>query len=262
MLGIPLFLPIIIYNYSKFENSDLDIKSYSTLGLVHSLGHIATCLSLNAGTVSFTHVVKAAEPFFASIFSAIILKQTFPIYVYATLIPIIFGVGLASSEPSSFSMVGFTMAMLSNICYQLRAVLAKLQMPSTSKQTSATQLSPANVFRVLTIYASFIAIPFMLLLEGGVIRSTFKAAVLNGVSMPSLLANICVSSFSFYFYNEVSFWVLGDVHPITHSIGNSLKRIFVIVVSSIVLRTQHSIASVIGCTLAILGTVAYALTSR
>jgi solute carrier family 35, member E1 len=39
------------------------------------LAHITAVLSLGAGAVSFTHIVKAAEPVFTAGFSALILGQ-------------------------------------------------------------------------------------------------------------------------------------------------------------------------------------------
>ena len=264
-LGIPLFLPIIANKLDKFENS-VNVEAFSMLGLVHAMGHISTCLSLNAGSVSFTHVVKSAEPIFASIFSAILLKQVFPTYVYYTLIPIILGVSLASTDSSIFSLVGFLTAMASNVCYQLRSVLAKVQMTASSNSktlnATSTQLSPANIFRLVTISAAFISLPFMLLIEGPQIVPVWNVALKSGVSLSSLLSNICISSWSFYLYNEVAFWVLGVVNPITHSIGNCLKRVVVIALSSVILRTRHSWLSIAGCILAVLGTLAYSIATN
>jgi Triose-phosphate Transporter family len=41
-------------------------------------------ISLGAGAVSFTHIVKAAEPIFSTIMSALVLKSTFPWQVRPT----------------------------------------------------------------------------------------------------------------------------------------------------------------------------------
>ena len=45
------------------------------IGLFHAVGHIAAVLSFSAGAVSFTQIVKAAEPVFTCALAAIILKQ-------------------------------------------------------------------------------------------------------------------------------------------------------------------------------------------
>lgn len=44
---------------------------------MHTTGHIMTVVSLGAGAVSFTHIVKAAEPFFSTVMSAVFLKSVF-----------------------------------------------------------------------------------------------------------------------------------------------------------------------------------------
>jgi drug/metabolite transporter (DMT)-like permease len=82
----------------SFEN----IKALSPVALMHAIAHITAVISLGAGAVSFTHIVKAAEPAFTSFFSAVLLKQFFPLPVYLSLIPVMGGVALASLKERSF----------------------------------------------------------------------------------------------------------------------------------------------------------------
>ena len=56
-------------------NMVTDCAIRSILGALHMLAHITAVLSLGAGAVSFTHIVKAAEPVFTAGFSALILGQ-------------------------------------------------------------------------------------------------------------------------------------------------------------------------------------------
>lgn len=263
LLGIPLFLPVVFLRRPKFENGIQNIKPFSILGSVHMLGHLATLYSLSAGSVSFTHLVKAAEPIFAALFSMLILKQASSLIAYASLLPIIIGVSMASADASAFTTQGFVTAMMSNVCYQLRSVLAKTLMPNAKSPSNGpnSSLSPANVYRILTVCGAMASIPLCLILEGTRIVALWNIALRSGVTLQTLLTNILVSSFSFYAYNEVSFWVLGLVDPVTHSIGNCLKRVVIIVASSIILRTPHSLLSILGCVIAVLGTVAYAFAS-
>jgi solute carrier family 35 protein E1 len=263
VLGVPLFLPILIYRRPKFEKMTKYLHTFLILGCAHCLGHGATIYSIFSGSVSFTHVIKSAEPIFAAALSAILLHQIFPVYVYCSLLPIVIGVSLASADSSSFSALGFITAMISNFCFQLRSVLAKTLMPSSSSpRDNNFHLSAANVFRILTLFAAAISIPICLLTEGRYIIPVWKSTVLSGIPVQTLLVNICISSVSFYLYNEVSFWILGVVLPITHSIGNCLKRIVIIIASSIILRTHHSVTSIIGCTIAVIGALVYSITQH
>lgn len=65
------------------------------VALFHGGGQLATVLSLGAGAVSFTHVVKAMEPFFSALVAAVCFGQVFRPQVYASLMPVVSGVSLA-----------------------------------------------------------------------------------------------------------------------------------------------------------------------
>lgn len=64
----------------------------------HGGGQLATVLSLGAGAVSFTHVVKAMEPFFSALVAAVWFRQVFRWQVYASLIPVVAGVSIACAK--------------------------------------------------------------------------------------------------------------------------------------------------------------------
>lgn len=65
------------------------------VALFHGGGQLATVLSLGAGAVSFTHVVKAMEPFFSALVAAVCFGQVFRPQVYVSLLPVVSGVSLA-----------------------------------------------------------------------------------------------------------------------------------------------------------------------
>lgn len=66
---------------------------------------MATVLSLGAGSVSFTHVVKAMEPFFSAVVAGVWFRQVFRWQVYAALLPVVAGVSLACAKGELTSMV-------------------------------------------------------------------------------------------------------------------------------------------------------------
>jgi solute carrier family 35 protein E1 len=78
--------------------SSEQIKKVTPAAVFHSIGHVCTVVSLGAGSVSFTHIVKAAEPIFSTVLSAIILKSYSPTVVNLTLLPVVAGVAVASMK--------------------------------------------------------------------------------------------------------------------------------------------------------------------
>lgn len=73
-------------------------KRLTRVAFFHGGGQLATVLSLGAGAVSFTHVVKAMEPFFSAIVAAVCFRQVFRWQVYASLLPVVAGVSLACAK--------------------------------------------------------------------------------------------------------------------------------------------------------------------
>jgi len=63
----------------------------------------------------------------------------------------------------------------------------------------------------------------------------------------------------YYLYNEVAFLALGRVNPVTHAVGNTIKRVVIIIASVIAFKTPISTLGVIGSSIAIAGTLLYSL---
>lgn len=219
---------------------------------------MATIYSLESGSVSFTHVVKSAEPVFSAVLSAFVTNQYFPTSVYLTLLPIMIGVAIASATEFSFSWFGFITAMLSNFFYQLRIVLSK-QLLVSNENHQNNKISSSNLFRIITIISTLQLLPIALIFESRLVVDTWNNAI-NTMNIDSsyLLLNILISGFSYYMYNEIAFWILDLVHPITHAIGNTIKRIVLIGAAIIIFKNPINLQGGIGSVIAILGSFLYA----
>ena len=55
---------------------------------------------------------------------------------------------------------------------------------------------------------------------------------------------------------------LGQVHPITLAVGNTMKRVFIMVASVIAFRNQISLQAGIGSTVGLCGVLLYSLTKQ
>jgi solute carrier family 35 protein E1 len=109
-----------------------NMKNLAPSAACHLGTHVGAVLSLGAGAVSFTHIVKASEPVVSSALSALFLKEILPIPVYLSLLPVIGGVAIASLNELSFSWLAFSTAMLSNVASASRAILSKVRRQSPS----------------------------------------------------------------------------------------------------------------------------------
>jgi solute carrier family 35 protein E1 len=95
------------------------------VALFHTIGHVSACLSFSQMAVSFAHIVKSAEPVFSVALSGPLLGQTYPYYVWLSLLPIVAGCSLSAMKEISFAWSGFNYAMVSNLGMVLRNIYSK-----------------------------------------------------------------------------------------------------------------------------------------
>mmetsp|Transcript_9874 Transcript_9874/g.17756 ORF Transcript_9874/g.17756 Transcript_9874/m.17756 type:complete len:383 (+) Transcript_9874:96-1244(+) len=256
--GIFYFVPLWLTGLRKAPKLSMDdLKTLLPIAFCHTGVHVGAVVALGAGAVSFAHIVKASEPVVTCGANALLLGEVLPMKVYATLLPIIGGVAIASMKELSFTMLALGAAMLSNVSSSLRGVLSKKTM---SGKQIGENLDAQNLYAVLTAMSTIILIPMMLAVEGTAFIPAFKAAVASGAfTTKSLATLIGLSGCSYYLYNEVAFLALGKVNPVTHAVGNTIKRVVIIVASVVAFKTPMSTGSIIGSSIAIAGTLLYSL---
>lgn len=242
-----------LYRRPKISSSQL--AAILPLAMVHTLGNLFTNMSLGKVAVSFTHTIKAMEPFFSVLLSFLFLGELPTVWVVLSLVPVVGGVALASMTEASFNWVGFWSAMASNVTFQSRNVLSKKLM--IKKEES---LDNINLFSIITIMSFFLLAPVTLFVEGTKFAPSFvQSAGLNvkQLYMRSLIAGLC-----FHAYQQVSYMILSKVSPVTHSVGNCVKRVVVIVTSVLFFRTPVSFINSLGTGVALAGVFLYSRVKR
>jgi len=225
------------------------------VGIYHSIGMLLSLISFGAGPISFTHIVKASEPFFSALVSAIVFGIWMKPQVYITLIPVVGGVAYACLNERSFSWLAFWTALTSNIVFALRAVMSKAAMINNI----GNNMSSVNLFGIVTWIAFLVSIPIAIFGEGMSFLDLWKDI---GMNKNHLLVALFTSGIFHYLNNEVMYLALGNVHPVTLAVGNTLKRVVIMVVSLIVFQNPITLQATIGCTVGILGVLLYSLTKQ
>jgi len=256
--GLFYFVPLWLTGLRKAPKLSFDdLKTLFPIALCHTGVHVGAVIALGAGAVSFAHIVKASEPVVTCALNALLLGQVLPLPVYATLLPIIGGVAIASMKELSFTVLALASAMLSNVSSAARGVLSKKTM---SGKQIGENLDAQNLYAVLTAMSTAILIPLCLAVEGtgffGAAKDLVAAGDFTNKSLATLLA---LGGASYYAYNEVAFLALGKVNPVTHAVGNTIKRVVIIVASVVAFKTPMSTGSIIGSSIAIAGTLMYSL---
>ena len=227
------------------------------LAAVHTLGNLLTNVSLGKVAVSFTHTIKAMEPFFSVLLSSMFLGDVPSLLTIATLVPIVGGVVLASVTEVSFNWSGFLAAMGSNLTFQSRNVLSKKLMGLTAAEGA---LDNINLFSIITLMSLVICFPVTLLLEG--VKFTPSAIAAYNLPIDVIVTRSVLAGLCFHAYQQVSYMILQRVSPVSHSVGNCVKRVVVIAASVFFFRNPVSPVNAVGTGVALVGVYLYTRVKR
>ncbi|CAL0309726.1 unnamed protein product [Lupinus luteus] len=235
---------------AEAPKTDLEFwKSLFPVAVAHTIGHVAATVSMSKVAVSFTHIIKSSEPAFSVLVSRFLLGETFPLSVYLSIIPIIGGCALTAATELNFNMIGFMGAMISNVAFVLRNIFSKRGMKGKS-------VSGMNYYACLSILSLAILTPFAIAVEGPQLWAAGWQTAISQVG-PQFIWWVAAQSVFYHLYNQVSYMSLDEISPLTFSIGNTMKRISVIVSSIIIFHTPIQPINALGAAIAILGTFLY-----
>jgi len=233
------------------------IKLLAPSGVLLAGTHVGGVISFGMGAISFTHVLKATEPVWSALLSAVLFREFLPLPVYLSLVPIMFGVSLASLKELTFSWMSFIAGTGSAVTSAAKAILSKKVLDG---KPLGENLTPANMFAILSILGFLAIAPVSLVLEPPkVAAAAWGAALARGYTNLQLVKLLSVSGFLYYIYNEVAFLALAEVAPVTHAVTNTVKRVVIILASIIVFKTTITPLGALGSGITILGALLYAL---
>ncbi|KNA25751.1 hypothetical protein SOVF_004130 [Spinacia oleracea] len=255
-VGSVLVIFMWMFNlYKKPNISAGQLAAIVPLAMVHTMGNLFTNMSLGKVAVSFTHTIKAMEPFFSVLLSAAFLGEKPTPWVVLSLLPIVGGVALASVTEASFNWAGFWSAMASNVTNQSRNVLSKKVM--VKKEESMDNIT---LFSIITVMSFILLAPVAIFTEGVKFTPTYIEAA--GINVQQLYTRSLLAALCFHAYQQVSYMILQRVSPVTHSVGNCVKRVVVITSSVLFFKTPVSPINALGTGVALAGVFLYSRLKR
>uniref|UniRef100_A0A1D1YFA4 Triose phosphate/phosphate translocator, chloroplastic n=1 Tax=Anthurium amnicola TaxID=1678845 RepID=A0A1D1YFA4_9ARAE len=250
-LGVGVVYCLVSWAVGLPKRAPIDsnlLKLLIPVAICHALGHVTSNVSFAAVAVSFTHTIKALEPFFNAAASQFILGQQLPLSIWLSLAPVVLGVSMASLTELSFNWTGFISAMISNISFTYRSIYSKKAM---------TDMDSTNVYAYISIIALIVCIPPAIIAEGPqLLQHGFKDAIAK-VGLTKFLSDLFWVGMFYHLYNQIATNTLERVAPLTHAVGNVLKRVFVIGFSIIAFGNKISTQTGIGTCIAIGGVALY-----
>ncbi|KAL6201406.1 hypothetical protein ACLB2K_025120 [Fragaria x ananassa] len=250
-LGVGVVYCLISWAVGLPKRAPMDsnqLKLLIPVAACHALGHVTSNVSFAAVAVSFTHTIKALEPFFNASASQFILGQSIPLSLWLSLAPVVLGVSMASLTELSFNWLGFISAMISNISFTYRSIYSKKAM---------TDMDSTNLYAYISIIALFFCLPPALILEGPQLLNHGFADAIAKVGLVKFITDLVWVGLFYHLYNQLATNTLERVAPLTHAVGNVLKRVFVIGFSIVIFGNKISTQTGIGTAIAIAGVAIY-----
>ena len=258
--GILFFVPAWLTKLRSPPNVDTKlILRFLPIAALHCGGHGLQVSSMGAGSVFFTHVIKATEPVVGMLVLLAFTGKIAPWWVNACLAPIVGGVVYAGIKPgTAFGMgdlLGYASvaALASTVAFSIAKLLAKSLMTKETKQKH--NLTPANNYAVLTVCSTLVLLLPSALGEGPAALAAIKAMPNPAAFMRQLVG----CGFLYYGYNEMGFRVLDLLSPVSAAVANSLKRVAVLLAAVIFLGEKVSSRKIIGSSVAMAGVLLYSL---
>ncbi|KAF8103021.1 hypothetical protein N665_0189s0070 [Sinapis alba] len=218
--------------------------------LFHTIGHISACVSFSKVAVSFTHVIKSAEPVFSVIFSSF-LGDTYPLAVWLSILPIVMGCSLAAVTEVSFNIGGLSGAMISNVGFVLRNIYSKRSLQNFK------EIDGLNLYGWISILSLVYLFPVAVFVEGSQWVQGYHKAIASVGKPSTFYIWVLLSGVFYHLYNQSSYQALDEISPLTFSVGNTMKRVVVIVSTVLVFRNPVRPLNALGSAIAIFGTFLY-----
>jgi len=239
---------------SKFKCETVDFKTLKTILIPLCISQIMaqnlTQISLQQVPVSFTHTVKACSPIFAILFS--IYYQFNEIYTWpllCSIIPIISGVILSSLTEINFTLIGFLSALGSAVVFSWQNAFSK-------KVFRDKEMDQVNLLFYTSLCAFCMLFPWWLVLDFPKVATHLLSGEASYTSS-GLLVLFWLNGVCHFGQNIAAFTFMTRVTPLTYTVFNTFKRIFVIVAAIIYFNNSIPFLNGVGIVLAIGGVVLY-----
>ncbi|XP_057513387.1 probable sugar phosphate/phosphate translocator At1g12500 [Actinidia eriantha] len=204
--------------------------------------------SLRYLPVSFNQAIGATTPFFTAIFAFLITFKTETAEVYLSLLPVVFGIVVASNSEPLFHLFGFLICVGSTAGRALKSVVQGLLLTS-----EAEKLHSMNLLLYMAPMAAMILLPITLYIEGNVLAITIEKARSDKFIVFLLAANATVA----YLVNLTNFLVTKHTSALTLQVLGNAKAAVAAVVSVMIFRNPVTVMGMTGFAVTVMGVVLY-----
>ncbi|KAL8140975.1 hypothetical protein V2J09_006996 [Rumex salicifolius] len=220
----------------------------ATLSVVFCASVVSGNISLRYLPVSFNQAVGATTPFFTAVFAYFMTMKREAWLTYATLIPVVTGVIIASGGEPSFHLFGFIMCLGATAARALKTVLQGILLTSEGEK-----LNSMNLLMYMAPIAVACLIPAALIMEKDVVGITVALAREDIRIVWYLLFNSALA----YLVNLTNFLVTKHTSALTLQVLGNAKGAVAVVISILIFKNPVSMTGMLGYCLTVFGVILY-----
>eukprot|EP00252_Welwitschia_mirabilis_P011455 TRINITY_DN2570_c0_g2_i3.p1 TRINITY_DN2570_c0_g2~~TRINITY_DN2570_c0_g2_i3.p1 ORF type:complete len:312 (+),score=19.94 TRINITY_DN2570_c0_g2_i3:505-1440(+) len=233
--------------------SRLQFVKIAALSVIFSASVVGGNISLRYLPVSFNQAVGATTPFFTALFAYLVTFKREAWITYATLVPVVAGVIIASGGEPSFHLYGFIMCIGATAARALKSVLQGILLSSEGEK-----LNSMNLLLYMSPIAVLVLLPAAIIMEPNVLAICVALARQDKFMIFMLVVNSSMA----YLVNLTNFLVTKHTSALTLQVLGNAKGAVAVVVSILLFRNPVSFIGMAGYTLTVIGVVLYGESKR
>uniref|UniRef100_A0A7R9W0I2 Sugar phosphate transporter domain-containing protein n=1 Tax=Chlamydomonas euryale TaxID=1486919 RepID=A0A7R9W0I2_9CHLO len=203
--------------------------------------------------VSFTQAIGATTPFFTAVLAFVVQGSRESLLTYATLVPIVAGIAIATHGEPLFHMLGFILAASATAGRAMKTVLQAILMADPDDK-----LDPLSLLFYMGLCCIVILVPLSIASEPNAAWIMIDMGSKDNFFYWWLLINSCMS----YLVNLTNFLVIKYTSPLTMQVLGNAKGVVAAIVSVFVFHNPVTVSGVLGYAMTVFGVVLYSASKR
>ncbi|XP_058160645.1 solute carrier family 35 member E2B isoform X2 [Dasypus novemcinctus] len=247
---IKIFVPCCLYQHkTRLSYPPNFVMTMLFVGLMRFATVVLGLVSLKNVAVSFAETVKSSAPIFTVIMSRMILGEYTGLLVNLSLVPVMAGLALCTVAETSFSVLGFSAALSTNIMDCLQNVFSKKLLSGDKYRFSAAELQ----FYTSAAAVAMLIPAWVFLMDMPVIGKSGRRFSYSEDVVLLLLTDGAL----FHLQSVTAYALMGNISPVTFSVASTVKHALSIWLSIIVFGNKITSLSAIGTVLVTVGVLLY-----
>ena len=240
-------------NFDSKDNRSPHIDSQLLSSSIYfSLGFLFTNYGFRSGSAAFVETIKAAEPITSAAAAVTWGIEQLSKGEVLSLTSIVVGVILSAfgqkpkadmkNQHVSSSFVAFMIVMISNLCFSFRGLHQKLF--RASPQGKASSVNDLNLqFRMQQIGVLMLSVPALVVNVRWILH---RSNLFHWGALVQYLPLALINGIAFTSYNLASTYVLTRISVVHHAALNCIRRVFAVIVTSVVFRLSITPLQLVG----------------